>query len=194
MVSRLYCKTCHYPYSTCVCDAVIPLYSPVPIAIIQHPHEARHAKNTCRLLQLGLYNIQVNRAASTFDDKLTELCTIGRPALFFPTAQSVDFDANHQRFMKNRPSHLLFIDATWRKAKKLWHSNPVLHTIPQWHLSPAYSSRYHIRKSSFSSSLSTLEAVSHVLKKGYSVDTSPLLNLFSVMQQRTQRYATNDVQ
>ncbi|NVJ62054.1 MAG: DTW domain-containing protein [Gammaproteobacteria bacterium] len=54
---------------------------------------------------------------------------------------------------------VLLIDASWRKAKKIFHKNPWLHHLPHGQINLTGSSQYLIRKHSNESSLSTLEAL-----------------------------------
>ena len=56
---RAYCDQCRYPVSTCLCDLVSPMQAPADIIIVQHAREAGHAKNTARLVALGLTNCTI---------------------------------------------------------------------------------------------------------------------------------------
>jgi DTW domain-containing protein YfiP len=56
------------------------------------------------------------------------------------------------------PSHLILLDGTWKKAKKIFFSSTLLHSLPAFSLTPSKKSEYKIRSSQFEESLSTLEA------------------------------------
>lgn len=56
---------------------------------------------------------------------------------------------------------LIVLDGSWRQATRLWHINPWLHHLPQFHFASAPPSSYLIRHTDFAKSLSTLEAVAY---------------------------------
>ncbi len=68
---RLMCEHCGYPQITCLCPWVKPIDAPINIVILQHPTEAKHAKNTVRLLALGLNNVRALQGETAAD--FTEL-------------------------------------------------------------------------------------------------------------------------
>ena len=79
---------------------------------------------------------------------------------------------------------LILIDASWRKALKMWHLNPWLHSLNSWHFANPPNNQYQIRHTTQKKSLSTLESVSYVLELIHNVDCSPLYLLFKQMQAR----------
>jgi DTW domain-containing protein YfiP len=184
-LSRAYCSACHYPVSTCLCEWVKPIYSPLNIIVLQHPLEKKHAKNTVKLLSLGLSNITVfegERDTDFADIANRCLADPEKHAVCFPSEQSVSFEGHSiggQVQASNRiEASVIFIDASWRKALKMWHLNPWLHLLPCWHFDSPPDNQYTIRKTSQKNSLSTLEAVVYVLETQCNLDCSPLINLF----------------
>jgi len=85
------------------------------------------------------------------------------------------FTANH---------NVIFIDASWRKALKIWKLNPWLQLCSSWHFTNPPDSQYHIRRTTQESSLSTLESVVYVLEHTHNINCMPLLTLFLKMQER----------
>ncbi|MBY0415032.1 MAG: DTW domain-containing protein [Bdellovibrionales bacterium] len=55
-------------------------------------------------------------------------------------------------------THLIVIDGTWRKAKKIFLSSKNLQPLPALSLAPTEESDYRIRKAPSENALSTLEA------------------------------------
>jgi len=85
---------------------------------------------------------------------------------------------------------VLVLDATWRKTHKMLALNPVLQTLPRIELNEIVSSRYRIRKQREGASLSTIEAIYHLLQQlsSDSQPFEPLLNSFEQMQKRLEQY------
>lgn len=188
---RIICEGCGYAKSTCVCQWVKPIQSPLGIVILQHPKEAKHAKNTVKLLQLGLSNIEVIQGESSQDfKKLADNVNIqpGYFSLCYPNPNSKAIESTIKQSKKPtlyQPNHkLIFIDASWRKALKMWHLNPWLHELDSWHFDHPPSNQYKIRHTTQANSLSTLEAVAYVLNSTHHTDCNYLLTLFKNMQQK----------
>ena len=188
---RRVCAKCHYPLSTCLCAWVTPITTPLNIIILQHPKEAKHAKNTVKLLTLGLEHVSVLQGETPKDwAKLAEDVTknpqnyclvyphehsISLESVSSPAQKSLHFPAKH---------NVIFIDASWRKALKIWHLNPWLQQCASWHFATPPENQYHIRHTTQESSLSTLESVVYVLEHSHKLDCKPLITLFSKMQQK----------
>ena len=77
---------------------------------------------------------------------------------------------------------LVLIDGTWRKAKKIWMSNPWLQQLRVCHID-AVSSRYRIRRGSVPGGLATIEAAASALEQLGEVKTEALLNAFEALQE-----------
>jgi DTW domain-containing protein YfiP len=161
------------------------------IDILQHPSETRAAKNTARICKLCLPQTQIwlGEGGDDFYQLRAELVVEARPVwLLYPgkTAQTVA-----QLIEASQPQvgvRLLLLDATWKKAYKMWRLNPWLERLPQVSLSQV-ESNYRIRKSPKSHYLSTLEAVAYslaALEPG--LDTGPLFQAFNAMQAHFQGY------
>jgi DTW domain-containing protein YfiP len=188
---RLICATCSYPQSTCLCAWIQPITAPLNIIILQHPKETKHAKNTVKLLTLGLKITTVLQGESP--ENWAELAqkVINQPqkyCLFYPHEQSIAIESisspqqKAQYFPANH--NVIFIDASWRKALKIWKLNPWLQLCNSWHFANPPNSRYCIRHTNQQSSLSTLESVAYVLEHTHNVNCTPLYTLFLKMQQK----------
>ncbi|GAC17023.1 tRNA-uridine aminocarboxypropyltransferase [Paraglaciecola arctica] len=188
---RQICASCNYPQRTCLCPWIHPITSPLNIIILQHPKEAKHAKNTVKLLTLGLKNISVLQGETPADwEELAKMVT-EKPqnyCLFYPHQQSISVESisSPQQKEKYFPTNqqLIFIDASWRKALKIWHLNPWLQLCDSWHFANPPDNQYRIRRTTQQSSLSTLESVAYVLEHTHNINCTPLHTLFSKMQQK----------
>lgn len=185
--TRKYCPGCHYPATVCICDTLHTLSARQKIIILQHPAEVRHAKNTTRLITLCMPDVTVLRGEQP--DSFSELIkqSIRNPdrfALIYPSANSKALEDHTQQFALPNQKTLIFIDATWRKAFKIWQLNPWLQSLPPWHFAAPPASKYRIRKTSVENGLSTLEALAYTLSLTEKLDCQPLLNSFAAMQDK----------
>lgn len=159
--------------------------------VLQHPSEVKHAKNTARLVKLGLpeCDVIVGETESDFDDlKRKVLADPLNFHVFYPSEQSRPIEQHLDELSTCPPENMLFIDSTWRKALKIWHLNPWIKSCQQWHFSNPPDGHYQIRKTRVERGLSTLEAVVHGLELCYEFDGSSVLRLFSAMQTHHLEY------
>jgi DTW domain-containing protein YfiP len=84
------------------------------------------------------------------------------------------------------PQNLIFIDASWRKARKIWYSTPLLQRLDCIRLVPDQASRYRIRKAPNAGYLSTAESIAFSM--GWLENNGEkyriLLDIFDVMVER----------
>lgn len=81
-------------------------------------------------------------------------------ALLYPGDEAKVLDNNSPQ---KDLTHLILIDGTWRKAKKIFMLSKNLQTLPSFKLAPSEISDYRIRKSPSENALSTLEATVEAL-------------------------------
>lgn len=193
-MTRHYCSTCRYPLNACLCAHVQPIYPQTQLLILQHPSEVEHKKNSVRVLSLVIPNtrVYVGETQDDFAVLRNELARCDKPIyLVYPSQQSVSVET------QAIPADcvLLLIDGTWRKAFKILQLNPWLAQYPAVHLAEGYESRYRIRKSSRSDSLSTLEASAYMLSAlDAELDIQPLIEVFEVMVDLRIKAMPPDVQ
>jgi DTW domain-containing protein YfiP len=196
---RKVCGNCHYPLQTCVCSALTHIENKTNVIILQDKNEVNNAKNTARLLALSLSNISIVRSDDIESMRKLETACIENPtdfALFYPSNSSSAFGI-HVSSNSETPlneiqektseticsiKHVLFIDGTWRKAKRLYLSNDWLQRLPNYHFDESIPGQYRIRKTSVKNGLSTLEAVAYVLSKTDDANVQGLHDLFEKMQ------------
>ncbi|WP_081585841.1 tRNA-uridine aminocarboxypropyltransferase [Brumicola pallidula] len=185
------CNKCEYPLKTCVCSAVNQIENKIEVIILQDKNEVNNAKNTARLVALCLTDISIIKSDDT--TRLTQLqnSCLSDPrsfALFFPCNNSHAFEHHFPNLQNNNlgtstaVKHLLFIDGTWRKAKRLYLSHEWLQSLPSFHFNEPLEGMYRIRKTSINNGISTLEAVAYVVSKTDDIPSKPLYDLFEKMQ------------
>jgi len=186
---RSICNHCHFPARTCVChliQATEQIHYPGEIHVLQHPSEYLHAKNTVRLLTSVMQGVTVWQGET--DEDFTVLRARVQEAqhnwaCFFPGPTSIECSQQSPLLPK---TSLIFIDATWRKARKIWHLNPWLQELDCFHLSTRLQGNYVIRKNHFPHQLSTLEAIAHAT--AHCCNSEVLLSLFENFQNHSQQF------
>lgn len=160
---RAFCPECEFLKSRCLCDTLKNVANKIHLIVLQHPSESKHPLNTVRIMKKSFREMTVMTGEDfTSDLKLnTILCnTDNECALLYPGSDSKVLDKNYER---HKLTHLILIDGTWRKAKKIFMLSKNLQTLPSLKLAPTEHSDYRIRKSPTESALSTLEATVEAL-------------------------------
>ncbi len=188
-MSRVRCQRCLRPQSHCLCANIPSCSHRHPVIILQHPSEQQHAKSTAHLACLALDNatIIVGENADDFADLKQQVEQAPHQfLLIYPsqTSQALEQLSNTQKAAytaDNSPATILLLDGTWRKAKKLWHLNPWLQSLEQFHFEHAPQGQYKIRKTSIDKGLSTIEAVGYTLKQLEMFDPTPLVGILRAL-------------
>ncbi len=161
MSSRITCARCLRPTSSCFCG-VVPLVDNVwPVLILQESRELRHPLGTARMAAMSLENSEL-QTISLSPENRDEACRIvnsllaRKPVLIYPGEQAQPISQIRDSTLQ-RP--LLFIDASWRKSRRLLHEFPALAALPRFQLTDLAGSRYRIRREPVSGAVSTLEAI-----------------------------------
>ncbi|ALT00169.1 hypothetical protein AT746_19125 [Lacimicrobium alkaliphilum] len=133
-------------------------------------------------MQLSLASIDVINGEQEGDFKpIRDWCINNKEhvAVLYPNQNSQDLAETR---LENRCSlsALLLIDGTWRKAYKIWRSNPWLQELNSFHLQDIPS--IYQRQSRCANSLSTLEATAGALRLIDGTDTQALLDLLDARQ------------
>ena len=192
-MKRSNCTKCHYPVTTCVCEYVTKkVKNRTKIVILQHPDEVNLAKNTVRLLQLQLSDIQVvigeseNDFASILNDLPKE-----STALLYPGKDTIDVHSCSA--LVPQLTHLVVIDGTWKKTNKIFALTPYLHALQKISFSVIPKNQYRIRKAEQNFSLSTLEAIGHFINIVDGCDNQPLLHLLNGMIEQQTKFMPEHV-
>lgn len=158
MVKRERCASCLRPLALCYCAQLSPIDNLWPVWILQHPTESRHALGTARIAAIGLRHCKLEVSKEADEDSPFARADI-TPALIYPGPHSLSLLGLERE--PHRP--LLFIDATWRKSRRMMAENPWLENLPRYALPSPPKSRYRIRREPNPEAISTLEAIVHSL-------------------------------
>jgi DTW domain-containing protein len=182
---RLLCSHCLRPQTTCICRFITPTASACEVLILQHPLEARHAKNSARLLHLSLPGSRLE-VGEVFDDATLHalLPDTHTSLLLYPPTPYEDHTPpaplDSAALLDPARLRLVVLDATWRKSRKMLHQSPALQRLPRLALVDVPTGRYAIRKAHAPGQLSTLEATCAALAQleGDAARWQPLLSAF----------------
>lgn len=151
MSKRTRCKQCTRPIELCYCAQLPAINNTWPVHIIQHTSEAKHALGTARIAHLSLAKCLMH----TYPVLEEQLPHDEPVALIYPGDEAQPLSD----LVDSPIQHLVFLDATWRKSKRMLLETPAISQLPRYSLPVAAPSRYHIRKEPNVHSLSTLEAI-----------------------------------
>ena len=165
--ARTYCHICYRSADACLCAEITRVDNHWPIVVLQHRQEIRHPLGTAIIAKLGLSDNRFLIADDQGFDVPTELPS---PALIYPG----DTARNIEELIDTPPRPLLFLDASWRKSRRLLLGSPWLQSLPRYSFANSTPSRYRIRREPTPGHLSTLEAIVQVL---------------GVLEQRPSHYA-----
>lgn len=174
------CERCQRVAAYCLCAHIPALYSRTRVLILQHPAEAKHPLNTARLAALGLQNAEL-WIGQYFPELDSVIDSVEQASLLFPTKNAGACLSSVAR-CEGGSSLLIVPDGTWRKARKIIHTNPVLSALPRLSLTQGQPSAYRVRKAPHAAAVSTIEAIVRALTiLEPQQDFKPLLRPFSVL-------------
>ena len=159
-MKRLICKQCKRPLKVCYCHTIQHIDNRWPIHILQHPAESTHAIGTARIASLSLNQCQLQIGENFDDDALESVVSDGvnaevqQPLLIYPGEGS----QNLAELDPLQPQPLIFIDASWRKSRRMLLGSPALMQFPKVSFQPATVYRYGIRKEPDEYALPTVAA------------------------------------
>jgi DTW domain-containing protein YfiP len=181
-MSREFCYNCHRAKVACLCDRIEKQINRVNVIVLQHPDEANNPKGSAIIAKLGLKQYKCwkgedfsqNRAFKELIDTVAEDIL-----LLYPSEQATELCVAEATNIK----YLLVIDATGRKARRIWEKNPCLHSLKTARLAQNISSNYRIRKAPRTGYLSTVESIVVALRELELQPQAykPLLQLFDEM-------------
>lgn len=166
---RQRCSQCLRPLSVCYCDQIPARQQHRwPVFIIQDVRESSHAIGTARIAALSLDNCRLISIKPDQPRVSSDLAALQlmQPILIYPGDNAPDIA--ELAGMPEVP--LIFIDASWRRSRKILLTQPWLADLPRYALNTATPSRYRIRQQPTASSLSTLEAIVYTLQQ---LETQP---------------------
>jgi len=185
------------PLKVCYCHTIQRVDNRWPIHILQHPTESKHAIGTARIASLSLNQCQL-QVGESFDEEALELLfatglstEMPQPVLVYPGEHSQEL----LELNPLEPQPLIFLDASWRKSRRMLLESPALMQLPKVSFQPKAVSRYRIRKEPGEYALSTLEAIVYALTvlEGDAYRYKPLLESMDWMIEKQIERMGRDV-
>ncbi|MFK0570783.1 tRNA-uridine aminocarboxypropyltransferase [Endozoicomonas sp.] len=178
---RINCPRCQRPEKQCYCKALKEEKACMDVIILQHPRESRHPLNTARIVEMGISNCEVWIGEDFSNHQPLQRVMAEKSCyLLFP---GINAKTSQEVLAKERPEVIIILDGTWRKAKKIYYSNPPLQQLPCIELKHIPRSDYRIRKAPGEGALSTVEATVALLREASQTPAAhqALLNTFELM-------------
>lgn len=176
------CPFCGVHPNICVCDVCQTVSNAPPLWVLQHPSEVAQNKGTLRIAKACLPNLNVLIGETPADfESLANRCQQVSMGLIYPTSTSASLETGSTEWVQE----WIILDGTWRKASRIFLSNPWLAALPQFHFDAAPLSRYRIRKAPRDDSVSTVEAIAYLLSQvAPGCDNRPLHTGLNALVQR----------
>ncbi|CAH8211554.1 tRNA-uridine aminocarboxypropyltransferase [Vibrio aestuarianus] len=163
------CPYCQIAIKHCLCPFQPDIESNVAVLLLVSENEVFKPSNTGRLIAdvvKETYVYQWNRTEP--DAQMLALLQDPsyQPIVIFPE----EYVENRERMLLELPKVgdkrkplLIFLDGSWREARRMFRKSPYLDTLPVMSISPQSVSQYMMRKSENDQHLSTAEVASLVL-------------------------------
>jgi len=185
-MSRAFCYQCHRARVACLCGRIEKQPNDIRIIVLQHPDEVNNSKGTGIIAELGLQKYQkwVSEDFSQHKELISFIAeNAANTAILYPLQDADELREGSAIFELSNIENLIVIDATWRKAKKIWELQPLLAKLQCLSLTNAQVSNYRIRKVPKDGYLSSIESVVFALRalEGRRQAYQPLLDLFTEM-------------
>ncbi|MBR7887848.1 DTW domain-containing protein [Marinomonas sp. A79] len=190
---RRLCQHCCFLISMCVCPWRPTVSTRLHILVLQDPKEAKHAKNTVTLLQLAL-PLSVECVSIADQANVGKVLQEKDPAkwrLLFPSDNAMPVESLSLG-ESTAIEGLIVLDATWRKAKKLYFTESLLQAFQSISFEQPPASQYAIRKAPKEGALSTLEACAYAIETIAKEDMQPLRNFMVAAQNLQWRQQPED--
>lgn len=178
------CQECMRPLNLCYCHKVQSFQNKINIILLQHPLEIDHPFNTGRICELSFTNITTFKGEDFNEDSsLHKLIESNKVALLFHRPEFSVIAEKGDDY-----SHLIVIDANWKKAKKMYFLNTFLHYLPKVSLPLNLSSKYIVRKAPKEGHYSTIESIVYALNILEEGDYSKALDAFEYMNESQTKF------
>jgi DTW domain-containing protein YfiP len=176
---------------------LISIDNTIPVVIIQHDKEAKHALNTAQLAKQCLSHVTliktqtdnirlpafVNPESSYLLYPAHDAITLHSPLIDRSVSRAdaqindINLDSKVQGLktplnITSPPSCLVVLDGTWRKTQRMLLTSPDLQALKKLQFMTELPSRYRLRKAAEAHMLSTLEAIAHTLAALSSINTT----------------------
>ncbi|MCZ4373731.1 DTW domain-containing protein [Vibrio diazotrophicus] len=165
------CAYCNVGLTHCLCQHQPDIETQVAVLLIVSQQEVFKPSNTGRLIADTVKETYVYQWSRTDPDSQM-LDLLQNPAYFPVLIFPAETEEEHSRVMNQVESIasgkkplLIFVDGSWREAKRIVRKSPYLADLPLISIEPQVLSQYVMRKSDNEQHLATAEVASLVLDK-----------------------------
>ena len=190
------CPSCLIGVDDCVCGFIEPLNSHIGVVMLMYHAEYFKPSNTGQLIcDAVIDNFAFRWQRTELEQALAELLDdpIWYPIIVFPH-DSVEVERQIHQVPKQdelcgkRPL-LIFLDGTWRQAKKMFIKSPYLDKFPVVQVSGIQKGEYKLRESHHDHHLSTVEVAQSLFEQAGETNVASNLELlFKTFRTRYQAY------
>ncbi|NVK23724.1 MAG: DTW domain-containing protein [Gammaproteobacteria bacterium] len=188
------CPECLLGVDDCVCGLIKPHQSDIAVCMLMYHAEYYKPSNTGQLIcDAVLDNFAFRWYRTELEESLEKLLAdpTWYPIIVFPHDSVSDdrkiseIPAKPDRGGK-RPL-LIFLDGTWRQAKKMFIKSPYLDNFPVLEVSGISKGEYKLRESQHEHHLSTVEVAAAIFNQAGETDmANDLMTLFTTFRNRYQ--------
>ena len=179
------CQYCQIVETNCICDYQPDVETKVAAMLLVSDNEVMKPSNTGGLIADIVKDSYVYQWHRTEPSKeMLDILNSDKyqPVIVFPE----DYTDDKSRVVANLPQArdlnktllLIFIDGSWREARKIFRRSDYLQNLPVLSIEPESVSQYMMRKSDNEQHLSTAEVASLVLKEAGEINASTTLQLW----------------
>ncbi|CAM2899062.1 tRNA-uridine aminocarboxypropyltransferase [Vibrio diazotrophicus] len=165
------CAYCNVGLTHCLCQHQPDIETQVAVLLIVSQQEVFKPSNTGRLIADTVKETYVYQWSRTDPDSQM-LDLLQNPAYFPVLVFPAETEEEHSRVMNqvesiasDKKPLLIFVDGSWREAKRIVRKSPYLADLPLISIEPQVLSQYVMRKSDNEQHLATAEVASLVLDK-----------------------------
>jgi DTW domain-containing protein len=178
------CERCLLQQRVCLCAAIPTVPTRTRIVIVRHHSERMRSSNSGRLAHLALPNSVIVEHGGL--GGLAKLPPLDGAWLVFPEGQP------REAIEGEPPRQLVFLDATWSQARRMFRKLDGLRGLPLLRLPEAGVLPPRLRESPSPDRVSTIEAIARSLRMVEGDDVAkPLEALFAVAVERAAMTGRN---
>ena len=155
------CEQCLLASHLCICDGVEPANTECGVCLLMYHNESFKPSNTGRLIADVIPDNHAFRWDRTEPDP--ELLALLNDPQYNPIVVFPEQGVAPQRVVKSVPAQqgkkplFIFLDGTWREAKKMFRKSPYLDSFPVLSIAPQKLSDYKLRIAPHEHQLGTAE-------------------------------------
>jgi len=173
------CEHCLLSETLCICDGIKEASCNAAVCLLMYHNESFKPSNTGRLIaDIVPDNYAFRWDRTDPDEALLSLLQSDnyQPFIVFPEDNMpAERIVKHVGRVEGKKPLFVFLDGTWREAKKMIRKSPYLDGFPILSISPEKLSEYHLRVAAFEHQLGTAEVAIMVLELAGELDASQKL-------------------